>query len=164
MESVEDMISFEKVDNPEVLEEYLESSASLLRDEAPIVYSHYTDIRSALNIFSTRTIWLNSYCHMNDLFEKELLDRSTKKGNFFFLSLSRANESLALYNMYGKKESSVVLRIPSVVFTTSIRKLLDSDYKGGIDDDSRSGSFVRKVDAICCHPKMWFIVIRMTIH
>ena len=48
--------------------------------------------------------------------------------------------------MYSKKESSVVLRIPSLVFTTSIRKLLDSDYKGGIDDDSRSDSFVRKVD------------------
>lgn len=142
------MIEFEKIENADDMDEYLESSANIIDDDNPVIYSHYTDIKSALSIFSTKSIWLSSYGRMNDLFEKEILDKSSKKGNFYFISLSRANESLAMYRMYGKKESSVVLRIPASFFVGSIREHLDSEFKGGVDDDSRSGSYVRNVDVI----------------
>ena len=140
---------FEKITNSEDMNEYLESTANSIGDKDDIVYSHYTDISSALSIFSSGTLWLNSYSHMNDIFEKELLDRSTKKGKYFFISLSRTNESLALYNIYGMKESSVVLMIPQEVFVCDIREILDSEHKGGIDDDSRSGSYIRNVEVFC---------------
>ncbi len=142
------MKRFEIIKNAEDMDEYLESSANEIDMDNPIIYSHYTDIKCALNIFSSKTIWLSSYKRMNDLFEKEILDRSDKNENFFFISLSRAEESLAMYKMYGNKESSVVLKIPDNFFVCSIRNHLKSDCKNGADDDSRSGSYVRNVDLI----------------
>lgn len=141
-------IEFKDISTADDMDEFLQTSANGSDMNTMVMYSHYTDIKRALNICSSKTLWLGSYGHMNDIFEKEILDRSNKKGNFFFMSLSRADESLAMYRMYGNRESSVVLQIPASLFVGSIREHLESEYKGGIDDDSRSGSFVRYVDLI----------------
>ena len=141
-------MEFEKIKNIEELISFLENPSERYFDQDDVNLLHYTDINSALSIIQSRKLILGNYYDMNDLFEKELIERSDKKGRLFFSSFSRENESLAMYKMYGENDSTVILNFPKSCVLGIIGDL-PGVYKGGIDDDSANlSSYVRNVSII----------------
>ncbi len=114
----------------------------------PFSLSHYTNIENIINILESGYIWLSDYNNMNDLFEKELLNRCDCDGNLFYLSFSKTEESLAMYKMYGNGESSVILRIPSDLIEEMMSSSYHGEYAGGADDDGAFPSYRRKINIV----------------
>ena len=71
---------------------------------------HYTSIDNLLRIIKSGYIWLCSPKNMNDLLEKTVL-QNNGKDDLYFISFSRANQSLAMFKMYASGEDGIMLSI-----------------------------------------------------
>ena len=104
---------FESCQNPYEITGYLKHAYMYMGNKAKeqrVLY-HYSRIDCIYNILKNRYIWLGSINNMNDYLEREYYNSFSDEKPLFFASFSRFEENLAMYKMYGDKDSGATLKI-----------------------------------------------------
>lgn len=140
------MKKFKNISSAEEMREYLINCLNRHNEDEYLL--HYSSLETVINIFETGYFWLGDYNYMNDLFERELLNQCQCDGTLFYMCFSKGSESLAMYKMYGKGKSSVVLKIPIPVMREIISNAGHKERVGGIDDDGKESAFIRKINIV----------------
>lgn len=137
-------VSFKTINNDEEMQRYLRQILYRTNKNLDETFLyHYTSIQSIQKIIESGYFFLNSFENMNDQFEKDLLERHGKKGKLYYMSFSKADESLALYDKYcNQRESGALLKISyanmqKIIKHTQFKENIDGVFADGRYDHTR---------------------------
>ena len=105
--------SFESCGTPEEMRRYLQmvlTRVSGANKETTYLY-RYTKINRLTDMLKTGYMRLGPCYTMNDDFETAVLDRHGLLKRLFYACFTKADESLAMYKLYGIDRNSVIFRI-----------------------------------------------------
>lgn len=104
--------AFEKVGSPIQIRRYLQGVLSRPSTTKETTYLYrYTKINWLVDMLNSRYMRLGPCATMNDDFETAVLERHGMLEKLFYACFTKADESLAMYKLYGIDHDSVIFRI-----------------------------------------------------
>lgn len=145
------MMDYYQIDSAEALRAYLrEFTARYDERKNSFFLSHYSSIMKVINLLNSGFLWLGDYRQMNDPFETQIINKSEFARKLFFTSFSMAEESLAMYKMYGghNPDSLVILQLSVDILESIMSYSHYGERVNGIDDDGEFDQHLRKLQIV----------------